>query len=606
MRKIFDKSKVFALLATLSIVFPLLAEIDVAEPSSFASFFPEKPDKVSESDQRKAEYLFLEAMRCIGDQDLDRSFEILRYARTIDPTNTVISNELGKNVLDLALNTDRIYLWLSEQLQSEYYREGKGGYIEAINYANLAQLVLPVDSALTIYEQVNERYPNNVNVLYPLAELYHKLGHFGKAIDTYEKLEEQEGRCLEYTAGKAVAYMSLNDTTACLEECRSLLATAPQNVAYNLFMSDIFKFYQKPDSVDAYFDRAERLEPENGRIYLKRAGYYHSIGDTVNYDNQMYKALINKELTVDEKREALLSYSAELVHSRDSSDRAVNLFKVLVDEHPHEYSIRELFAEYLWTMEDYSGAAEQLHYALDIEPANPDKWRMLAYCYSNDDKLTEAEEVCAKALTYNENDIDLMRLLGILYSQDKKYDQAQEQYDKTLAVADKNDVDMLASLYELKGDTYYQAGDTTQVMKMYEKALEYSPGKASTLNNYAYNLACMGGDLNKAEQMSYRAILAEPENPSYLDTYAWILFCKANYKEALLYMEKTIEAEKKQAQEQGKELELGATINEHYGDILFMNGRPDEALEQWKQALEKDPDNKLLQRKVEHKTYFFK
>ena len=128
----------------------------------------------------------------------------------------------------------------------------------------------------------------------------------------------------------------------------------------------------------------------------------------------------------------------------------------------------------------------------------------------------------------------------------------------------------------------------------------------SALNNYAYNLACMGGDLNKAEQMSYRAILAEPENPSYLDTYAWILFCKANYKEALLYMEKTIEAEKKQAQEQGKELELGATINEHYGDILFMNGRPDEALEQWKQALEKDPDNKLLQRKVEHKTYFFK
>ena len=65
----------------------------------------------------------------------------------------------------------------------------------------------------------------------------------------------------------------------------------------------------------------------------------------MNYDKQMYKALINKELAVDEKREALLEYSVELVHSRDSSDRAVNLFKVLVDEHPHEFSIRELFAE---------------------------------------------------------------------------------------------------------------------------------------------------------------------------------------------------------------------------------------------------------------------
>ena len=71
-------------------------------------------------------------------------------------------------------------------------------------------------------------------------------------------------------------------------------------------------------------------------------------------------------------------------------------------------------------------------------------------------------------------------------------------------------------------------------------------------------------------------------------------------------MEKVIEAEKKQAVEQGEELKLDATIKEHYGDILFMNARPDEALGQWKQALADDPDNKLLQRKVEHKTYFFK
>ena len=606
MRIIIDRNKVVALLAALSIVFPLFADIDVLEPRSFASFFPEGREKVSDSDHRKAEYLFLEAMRCIGEEDLDRSFDILRYARTIDPSNTVISDELGKSVLALAYTTDRVYVDLSERLRAEYYREGKGGYIEAIDYATLAQMALPVDSALAIYEQVNERYPNNVNVLYPLANLYDKLGRFEQSIETYNKLEAQEGRSLEYTAGKAVAYMSLNDTTKCLEECRSLLATAPENVTYNLFMSDIFKFYHKPDSVDAYFDRAERLEPDNGRIYLKRADYYHSIGDTVNYDKQMYKALINKELTVDEKREALLEYSVELVHSRDSSDRAVNLFKVLVDEHPHEFSIRELFAEYLWTMEDYSGAAEQLQYALDIEPANPEKWRMLVYCYANEDRLSEAQEMCIKALTYNENDVELMRLLGILYAQDKKYDKAQEIYDKTLAVADKNDMDMLAGLYELKGDAYYQSGDTVRVLAMYEKALEYAPDRVSTLNNYAYNLACMGGDLNKAEQMSYRTIMAEPENPTYLDTYAWILFCKANYKEALLYMEKVIEAEKKQAVEQGEEFKLDGTIKEHYGDILFMNARPDEALEQWKQALADDPDNKLLQRKVEHKTYFFK
>ena len=37
-----------------------------------------------------------------------------------------------------------------------------------------------------------------------------------------------------------------------------------------------------------------------------------------------------------------------------------------------------------------------------------------------------------------------------------------------------------------------------------------------------------------------------------------------------------------------------------------MNGEPDEALEFWKQALEENPDNELLRRKVKNKTFFFK
>lgn len=37
-----------------------------------------------------------------------------------------------------------------------------------------------------------------------------------------------------------------------------------------------------------------------------------------------------------------------------------------------------------------------------------------------------------------------------------------------------------------------------------------------------------------------------------------------------------------------------------------MDGEPDEAVELWKEALELAPDNKLLEKKVKHKTYFFK
>ena len=68
-----------------------------------------------------------------------------------------------------------------------------------------------------------------------------------------------------------------------------------------------------------------------------------------------------------------------------------------------------------------------------------------------------------------------------------------------------------------------------------------------------------------------------------------------DYKKALEYIEKTIEVTE----------EVSAVLYEHYGDILFMNGEPMKALEQWKKALELDPNSEMLKKKVKNKTYFY-
>jgi hypothetical protein len=36
-----------------------------------------------------------------------------------------------------------------------------------------------------------------------------------------------------------------------------------------------------------------------------------------------------------------------------------------------------------------------------------------------------------------------------------------------------------------------------------------------------------------------------------------------------------------------------------------MTGEPEQALSFWKRALELDPDNELIQKKVKHKAYFY-
>ena len=104
-------------------------------------------------------------------------------------------------------------------------------------------------------------------------------------------------------------------------------------------------------------------------------------------------------------------------------------------------------------------------------------------------------------------------------------------------------------------------------------------------------------DLDKAEHLSALTVKYEPENPTYLDTYAWIYFKKGEYSLALTYIRSAINY---------SENEESAELLEHYGDILFMNGFHEEAIPQWERAFELNPESEMLQKKVKHKTFFFK
>ena len=81
-----------------------------------------------------------------------------------------------------------------------------------------------------------------------------------------------------------------------------------------------------------------------------------------------------------------------------------------------------------------------------------------------------------------------------------------------------------------------------------------------------------------------------------LDTYAWVLFKNKDYEKALEAIDAVLELESKKP---------SAEILHHAGDIYFMNGMPEEALEFWEKALKLAPEDELLQRKVKHKTFFY-
>ena len=143
------------------------------------------------------------------------------------------------------------------------------------------------------------------------------------------------------------------------------------------------------------------------------------------------------------------------------------------------------------------------------------------------------------------------------------------------------------------GDIYYQMGQLDQAYKAYDEALKYNDKNVVVLNNYSYFLSLEKKDLKKAERMSAQCIKLEPDNATYLDTYAWIFFVQGNYTLAKIYIESALEKDKTKS----------AELVDHYGDILFMNGDKEKAVEQWKKAKEMGKDSEILNRKIAEQQY---
>ena len=556
-----------------------------------------KNDSNAEELQRKSHYVFLEAMRKKAIGEFDSYYELLRYAYNLDTANTAIGYYLGYMSLVSEDNTaEKLETNLS--LMRKHFDSVPEDQYESAMYGNVCNKLRRNDEALRVWSRLVGLFPSNVNFKYKLADTYAAKGNFKQAIAIYDSIEVNEGMSIPITLRKVNYHMAYKDTAGSIDEGLRLVKSAPANVDYNLFMGNMYLQFAEHDSAMLYFDKALEIDPNNGYAYLYKADYYKLTGDSVNYDKQIYNALINKNIEIDQKISVLTDYVRESL--RDTimaSERAENLFSVLIDQHPHESAIHDLYSQYLVTVKDYGGAAEQLGYVLDLEPANAENWKKLMLINLMDENYEEAFKAADKALEYNPDNIELYQYIAPAYYQIEEYDKAIATYAVAMEKADTTDSELMSSLASGLGDVYFMKKDTLKAFEQYEKALEYNPGNIMAMNNYAYFLAESGHDLDKAERLSGMSVKYEPENPTYLDTYAWIYFKKGEYSLALTYMKAAI------ANSDG---EQSAELYEHYGDILFMNGFHEEALPNWEKALELNPDSEILQRKVKHKTFFFK
>lgn len=548
-----------------------------------------KKEGITQANRVKATYVLMEAQRQHFLEHDDAFYHLIAYAYSLDSTNTSIAFYMGVAKFERTSfeHTDELTAALAQMRKHvEAHPEDK---YEARLYAHAAFLVNQYQEGLRVLNIQHQLHPQDDNLLSTMADAYEKTSDYQKALAIYDTLQQWQGQSVELSSAKLKAYQALNDTTGAIHEMRALLASAPTNADYNLAMGKMLFMFGYRDSAMVYYDKAQQYEPDNGLTYLTKAEYYLALGDTLNYDRQTYQALVSTDLDVESKLQILVNYTKTLLSAKDTTHRTDHLFDVLIEQHPLEPQIRVLYSEYLMFIDNNEGAAEQIDYALNLDPTNKELWTRLMAYYLYAGNYEKAIEVGDKAIRLNPDNVELYSYLGSSCYSVKQYDKAIEVYDKALAILDSTQVDDRSNLLSGKADVKFALGDTIAAFALYDQSLDLNPDNPGTLNNYAYFLALSNRDLDKAERMSAKTIVEDAANPTYLDTYAWVFYMRKEYTMAQLYIEMAINNEEQPTSE----------LFEHYGYILLANGDKQKALEQWRKAIELKPDNEQLVKQIE-------
>ena len=150
---------------------------------------------------------------------------------------------------------------------------------------------------------------------------------------------------------------------------------------------------------------------------------------------------------------------------------------------------------------------------------------------------------------------------------------------------------VMIDLLSMQGDAYHALKEYHKADSVYEYILFKDADFESVLNNYSYNLAVRGENLDKALEMSTHLVELNSMSATFLDTHAWVLYKNGKLDEALKFMNDAIAKDNS-----------NAVYFEHRGDIKFSLGQKDEALSDWEKALELDPEDSTLEEKIRTKS----
>lgn len=441
-----------------------------------------------------------------------------------------------------------------------------------------------IDSAAAVYERVVALDPDDIQSWYTLAGLYQGRRPL-KALETYEGIIEQFGDEWEVLLQIADLSNAMGEPAKAAAALERMVTIDPGNVGLMRSLAQTYVRAQDYDSaIRIYADLRER-DPENldflgeiATVHLLRREYLRAA--------ELFDLVLERDsVSIEAKLQIGEAFFSQVQGDSTLLPVTRSMFRTIRNSNPDDWR-PYWFLGALGGMEgNDSLTMVNFRRVTELAPWNPDGWVYLSSVYLQNGDFASVVPILEEARTHVVDDYQVNLYLGIAYTNLGRSIDAIYVLEEACNInpQDLRAVSQLGLVYDT--EKRYD-----QLDSLYTRALEVEPENDLILNNFGYTLAERGIELERALEMSTKALAAQPKNASYLDTMGWVLFQLGEYADAERYIKEAVEIG-----------DPSAVVHEHLGDIYYMRGKIDLALEQWKIALDLDRDNEALQQKIARK-----
>ena len=476
--------------------------------------------------------------------------------------------------------------------------------VEIANYARMPKLAL---EAAMLWHQVD---PGSAAALQMVTMYLVADRHVDQAEPYLEKLISASNTKPEKVFMQLNQLLAGNpDKTANLRVVRKLAAKYPDLANAHFAIAQAAVAAGDESLATREIRRASELRPDWGLAAVFEARIL------LNKSPDKADRLLEMFLAKYPDQNVRMSY-ARLLVSEKRYAKAKQQFEKLLAANPENTEIIYAVGLLAFQLKDYATADASIRRLLDLGYRDPDGARYLL------GEIAEAQKNWPRAIAWYEkiqsgNHFLPSRLRAAqAMAKEGKLDAARE-YLHSIKVGSKadetqiviaeaqllRDADKSGKAFDVLEDALKKQPDQPELLydlaltaeklgryKLSEqslrKVIKLKPDYAHAYNALGYSLADRGQRLPEARRLIEKALELRPNDSYIIDSMGWVMYRQGDLQAAVGYL--------RRAYNDQHDAEIGA----HLGEVLWVQGRHDEARRVWDQALKTHPDNEVLRETV--------